>query len=148
MILIRKKGDSDDLSRGFRFIKKDEELPWCGNRRSTCNITNNKNNNSNIPTTKVNTTNRRTSLSKIFTNFRLQLEKTKTAFLTTSSSTDELKKIPNNKRKNLNNIPITRSFTTSLASPSTSSSSLDNYLRRRRENKNNNNKEEVEEEAF
>ncbi|CAK5057361.1 unnamed protein product [Meloidogyne enterolobii] len=92
-------------------------------------------NNSNIPTTKVNTTNRRTSLSKIFTNFRLQLEKTKTAFLTTSSSTDELKK-PLNKRKNLNNIPITRSFTTSLASPSTSSSSLDNYLRRRRENKN------------
>uniref|UniRef100_A0A915NGP1 Uncharacterized protein n=1 Tax=Meloidogyne floridensis TaxID=298350 RepID=A0A915NGP1_9BILA len=88
----------------------------------------------------VNTTNRRTSLSKIFTNFRLQLEKTKTAFLTTSTSTDELKKIPNNKRKNLNNIPITRSFTTSLASPSTSSSSLDNYLRRRRENKNNYNK--------
>uniref|UniRef100_A0A1I8BTB2 Uncharacterized protein n=1 Tax=Meloidogyne hapla TaxID=6305 RepID=A0A1I8BTB2_MELHA len=88
-----------------------------------------KNNTKNNIPAKVNT-NRRTSLSKIFTNFRLQLEKTKTSFRT-SSSADELKKtlITSNKR---NYIPITRSFTTSLASPSTSSGSLDNYLRRRK----------------
>nr|CAD2138316.1 unnamed protein product [Meloidogyne enterolobii] len=122
----------ENIGKDDMKMKKISQKPFEGN-------INNKNNN-NITTTKVNTNNRRTSLSKIFTNFRLQLEKTKTAFLTTSSSTDELKKIPNNKRKNLNNIPITRSFTTSLASPSTSSSSLDNYLRRRRENKSNINK--------